>query len=188
MKNLLLAILSLLVAALSSSCMSTLGRDGSLGASTYVGAPEHIERILKTNDGFAFEVVYRNREAQQKLITTTDSQGKKPKFADSNVEGVPIEFERVETSELHSRRNLDSRSGRYPYGFVTPATKFTGSGGMAAGAYILTTPDYLVSAQFPTKKPDWAARVAHTPGAILRDTALLPIMIPIAILTPRIDG
>ena len=188
MKTLLMAFSGVVVAALSSSCMSTLGRDGSVNASTYIGAPERIERILKTDGGFAFEVIYRNKEAQQKLVTTTDSLGRKPKFADSDIEGVPIKFERVISSEFHSRRTLDSPTGTYPYGFVTSATRPSESVGMAAGAYILTTPDYLVSAEFPREKPDWAARVSQTPGAILRDTALLPIMVPIAILTPRIDG
>lgn len=184
MNRLFTSILSLLVAAISTSCISI---ERSLKASNYIGAPQNIERILKTDDGFAFEVVYRNRDAKQRLFTTTDPLGENPKFADSNVEGVPVPFERVERSDFHSSSHK-SQTGTYPYGFVTASTTQTGSGGISAGAYILTSPDYLVSVHFPTEKPDWAARVSQAPGAILRDTLLLPIMVPIAILTPRIDG
>jgi hypothetical protein len=187
--NSTLGILSGIAFALfTTSCMSTIGKDGSLNASTYVGAPKRVEKIAKTPKGFAFEVIYQNRGVEQRLITTTDHEGKNPKFAKASLEGLPVPFERVERSEFHNRKSTRSAAGSYPYGFVTAATETTGSGGISAGAYILTSPHWLISVQFPRETPDWAARLSKTPGALARDTALLPLMVPIAILTPRIDG
>lgn len=188
MKTTFIAILLVVQAILSTSCMSTLGQQGSLNASTYLGAPQRVQTIYQTQEGYAFEAIYKNKDASQSLVFTTDKNGRNAKFADKNIVGVPIPFKRVSLREFYDRSSNRTPSGRFPYGFVTHGTGQDDSAGTAAGAIILTSLDWSVSPEFPRNKPDWAARVSQTPGAIFKDVALLPIMIPVAILVPNING
>jgi hypothetical protein len=175
-------------ALVNTSCMFSLGDGGSLNASTYMGAPHRVEEIYQTSKGFAFKAIYKNKEATQTLIFTTDKDGKNAEFTKASIIGVPIPFKRISLREFYDVRSNQNPSGVYPYGLVVDGTGPSDRSGNTATASILTSPNWSVAPEFPRKKPDWAARVSQTPGAILLDAALLPILVPVVIIAPRING